>query len=303
MLGSKTFRRLQYPIIRLEAGVQHNHLVEWESGMSLQPGRGFVSVTLRHAPGLGGTQLALAGSYAFGLGRVIGRVTQHAGQIDGGYSASGAVAFGSVRRATPLEYGGLGLSGVEGHVFRDLDGDGKPGAHDEPVADATVRIGGFVTHTDANGRYSMWNVLPYQAVSVQIDTLSLQDPAWVPALPGRTLRPSPQQFTTVDFGLVRTREIAGTLIPGAKLATAAGVGLELRDVDGGALNTSRTFSDGAFYFGRVRPGHYRLAVTKSSANALGITTPPQIDVVVGAESDAIIELRPITLERDAAASP
>jgi len=303
MLASNTFRRLQYPIVRLEAGLQRNHLVQWESAISLQPGRGFVSLTVRHAPGLGGTQLALGGSYAFGVGRVIGRVTQHSGQIDGGYSASGAVAFGSVRRATPLEYGGLGLSGVEGRVFRDLDGDGKFGAHDEPIADATVRVGGFVAHTDANGRYSMWNVLPYQAVNVQIDSLSLQDPAWVPALPGRALRPSPQQFTTVDFALVRTREIAGVLVPGAKIATTAGVGLELRDVDGGALNASRTFSDGAFYFGRVRPGHYRLAVAKASASALGITTPPEIDVVVGADSDAIIELKPITLERDLPASP
>jgi hypothetical protein len=144
----------------------------------------------------------------------------------------------------------------------------------------------------------MWNVLPYQAVNVQIDSLSLQDPSWIPALPGRALRPSPQQFTTVDFALVRTREIAGVLLPGAKIATTAGVGLELRDVDGGALNASRTFSDGAFYFGRVRPGHYRLALTKTSASALGITTPPEIDVVVGADSDAIIELEPITLEHD-----
>jgi hypothetical protein len=230
-------------------------------------------------------------------------MSQHAGQVDGGYSASGAVAFGSVRRATPLEYGGLGLSGVEGRVFRDVDGDGKLGAHDEPVAGATVRIGGLVTHTDSSGRYSLWNVMPYEAVNVQIDTLSLQDPAWVPALPARTLRPSPQQFTSVDFGLVRTREILGTLVPGAKIATTAGVGLELRDVDNGAVHASRTFSDGAFYFGRVRPGHYRLAVTKSSASALGITTPPQVDVVVGAEGDAIVELKPIMLERDAPASP
>jgi hypothetical protein len=299
MLGSKVFRRLAYPILRLEAGLQHNQLVQWESAISFQPGRGFVSLTLRHAPGLGGTQLALGGSYAFGLGRVIGRMSQRAGQLDGGYSASGAVAFGSVRRATPLEYGGLGLAGVEGHVFRDLDGDGKLGAHDEPVAGATVRIGGLVTHTDSSGRYSLWNVLPYQAVNVQIDTLSLQDPGWVPALPARTLRPSPQQFTGVDFGLVRTREISGTLVPGAQIATAAGVGLELRDVDGGALHASRTFSDGAFYFGRVRPGHYRLAVTKSSASALGIANPPQVDVMVGADSDAIVELKPIMLERGA----
>ena len=302
-LGSKMFRRLTYPIVRFEAGLQHNQLVQWETAISMQPGRGFVSLTLRHAPGLGGTQLALGGSYAFGLGRVIGRMSQRSGRLDGGYSATGAVAFGSVRRATPLEYGGLGLSGVEGHVFRDLDGDGKLGAHDEPVAGATVRIGGLVTRTDSSGRYSMWNVLPYQAVNVQIDTISLEDPAWVPALPARMLRPSPQQFTGVDFGLVRTREISGTFVPGAKIATAAGVGLELRDVDGGSLTVARTFSDGAFYFGRVRPGHYRLEVSKSSASALGIASPPQVDVVVGADSDAIIELAPIMLQRDGPASP
>ena len=69
------------------------------------------------------------------------------------------------------------------------------------------------------------------------------------------------------------------------------------------LHASRTFSDGAFYFGRVRPGHYRLALAKSSASALEIATPPQVDVVVGADSDAIVELPPIALERDAATSP
>jgi len=301
-LGSGIFRRLTYPVVRFELGLQRNQLVQWEGAISMQPGRSFVNLVLRHAPGLGGTQVALGGSYALGVGRVIGRMSQRAGQLDGGYSASGAVAFGSVHRATPLEYGGLGLSGVEGHVFRDLDGDGKLGAHDGPVAGATVRVGGFVTRTDARGRYSLWNVLPYQAVAVQIDTLSLEDPGWVPALPSRTLRPSPQQYTSVEFGLVRTRELTGTLVAGAKIATTAGVGLELRDLAGGALQTTRTFSDGAFYFGRIRPGHYQLTLAKSSASALGIATPPQVDVVVGGESDTVLELPPVTLERDASTS-
>ena len=194
-LGRGIFRRLAFPVIRLEAGLQKGQLVQWEGALSMQPGRGFVSVSLRHAPGLGGDQLTVSGSYALGLGRVIGRMSSRRGQIDGGYSASGAVAFGSVKRATPLEYGGLGLSGVQGHVFRDLDADGKQGPGDEPVAGATVRIGGLMTRTDGAGRYSLWNVLPYQAVNVQIDTLSLVDPAWVPALPARALRPSPQQYT------------------------------------------------------------------------------------------------------------
>ena len=297
-LGSGVFRRLAYPIVRLEAGLQQGGLVQWETALSLQPGRGFVSVTLRHAPGIAGTQLTLGGSYALGLGRVIGRMSRHGDRIDGGYSASGAVAFGSVRRATPLEYGGLGLSGVEGHVFRDVDGDGRLGAQDEPVSGVRVRVGGLVTRTDERGRYSLWNVMPYQPVNVRVDTLSLEDPGWVPALPSRALRPSPQQYTQVEFGLVRTREVTGSLVPGNGIPTTAGVGLELRDVDGGALHAARSFSDGAFYFSRVRPGRYRLTVAPSSATALGISSPPQVDLVVAPVGDEVIEVPAITLVRD-----
>ena len=298
-LGNGIFRRLAYPVLRLEAGLQRGGLTQWEGAISLQPGRGFVSVAVRHAPGLGATQLTVSGSYALGLGRVIGRMMRHGQQLDGGYSASGAVAFGSVRHATPLEYGGLGLSGVEGHVFRDVDGDGKLGGSDEPVANASVRIGGLVTRTDARGRYAIWNVLPHEAVNVRIDTLSLEDPGWVPALPARALRPSPQQYSRVEFGLVRTRELTGVLLPGPKVATTAGVGLELRDVEGGALYTARTFSDGAFYISRVRPGRYRLTLAPSSATALGITTPPQVDVVIGGDAETVVEVPAITLQRDA----
>ena len=297
-LGKGIFRRLAYPVLRLEAGLQGGGLAQWEAAVSMQPGRGFVNVALRHAPGIVGTQITVGGSYALGLGRVIGRALRRGDQLDGGYSASGAVAFGSVRHATPLEYGGLGLSGIEGHVFRDLDGDGRLGASDEPVANVTVRIGGLVARTDAQGRYSLWNVLPYQPLNVRVDTLTLEDPGWVPALPTRALRPSPQQYTQLEFALVRTRELAGLLVPGAQLATTAGVGLELRDVDGGGMHSARTFSDGAFYFSRVRPGRYRLTVTASSARALGIATPPQVDVVIPTESDAVVELPPITLSRD-----
>jgi hypothetical protein len=298
-LGDGIFRRLAYPVVRLEAGMQRGGLAQWEGNVSLQPGRGFVSVGVRHAPGQLGTQLTVSGSYALGLGRVIGRVVRHGDQLDGGYSASGAVAFGSVRHATPLEYGGLGLSGIEGHVYRDVDGDGRFGGADEPVSGAAVRVGGLVTRTDARGRYSMWNVLPYEAVNVRIDTLSLEDPGWVPSLPARALRPSPQQYTQVEFGLVRTRELTGALAPDTSLATTAGVGVELRDADGGATYTARTFSDGAFYFSRVRPGRYRLTLSASSAKALEIAAPPQIDVVIGGDAESIVELPPIPLTRDA----
>jgi hypothetical protein len=71
------FRRLAFPVLRLEAGLQRGALVQWETAVSLQPGRGFLNVALRHAPGLGRTQLTVGGSYALGLGRVIGRLMRH----------------------------------------------------------------------------------------------------------------------------------------------------------------------------------------------------------------------------------
>jgi len=42
-----------------------------------------------------------------------------------------------------------------------------------------------------------------------------------------------------------------------------------------------------------------LTLAKSSASALGIATPPQVDVVVGGDGDTVLELPPVTLERDA----
>ena len=92
------------------------------------------------------------------------------------------------------------------------------------------------------------------------------------------------------------------LLPGPKLATTSGVGLELRDVEGGALYTARTFSDGAFYISRVRPGRYRLTLTPSSATALGITTPPQVDVIIAGDADTVVEVPAITLQRDSSAT-
>jgi hypothetical protein len=68
------------------------------------------------------------------------------------------------------------------------------------------------------------------------------------------------------------------------------------------MYTARTFSDGAFYFSRVRPGQYRLTLARSSAAALGIASPPQVDVVIGGDADTVVELPAITLQRDTSGS-
>jgi len=285
---------LGVPIVRLEGGFQGSRLVQWESALSLQSSFGYANVSLRKLHGLPGTQLVVGVTVATGAARVLTRVTSGQGHVDGGYSATGAVAFGSVRRVTPLAYGGLGYSGIEGRVYEDVDADGEFSAGDLPVADAVVRVGGLRVHTDSAGRYSSWSATPYERVDVQLDTLSLQDPAWVPAVTTHALRPSPHQFTGVVFPLVHTRELLGRLAVDSGMPAPAGVALELRDSTTGALYRTRTFADGGFYISRMRPGRYLFTVGASSLAVLG-AEQPSVVVVVPAAGDEAIELPPVVL--------
>lgn len=294
-LAHGRLERLGSPVLRIEGGFQGARLTQWDAALSLQPGRGFANISLRHLAGTSGTQLAIGGSLMLGVGRVLGRLTSRGGRVEGGYSANGAVAFGSVKRTMPLEYGGLGLSGVEGRVFRDRDGNGVFGPGDDPSANVTVQVGGLRTFTDSAGRYALWNVLPYEALDVMVDSLTLEEPGWVPAVSMRTLRPSPQQFTRVDFALVRTREVIGRIATAASMPMAAGVSIELRETQTGALYQARTFSDGAFYVSRVRPGTYVLRVAASSLKALGAAEQAPRAVTVGADGDDVVEIPPVVL--------
>lgn len=296
-LDAQRIRRFGVPILRLEGGFQGTRLVQWETALSLQSGFGFANVSLRKLRGLPGTQLVVGGTLVTTGARVLTRLTSRDGHVDGGYSATGAVAFGSVRRATPLAYGGLGYSGVEGRVFEDLDGDGQYGSADQPVAGAVVRIGGLRVSTDSAGRYSSWSATPYERVDVQLDTLSLQDPAWVPAVASHALRPSPQQFSNVTFPLVHTREVLGRFLGDSAMPPPAGVSLELRDATTGALYRTRTFGDGGFYISRMRPGTYVLTVTASSLAALG-AAQPTTQVVVPSTGDEAVEIAPVQLRAE-----
>ena len=293
-LDARRLHRFGVPILRLEGGFQRARLVQWEAAMSLQSGFGFANVSLRKLHGLPGTQLVMGGTIATGAARVLTRLTSRSGYVDGGYTATGAVAFGSVRRATPLAYGGLGYSGVEGRVYQDLDGNGAFGESDQPVVGAVIRIGGLRVTTDSAGRYSSWSATPYERLDVQLDTLSLQDPAWVPAVASHSLRPSPHQFSDVTFPLVHTRELLGRLAVDSTMPAPAGVALELRESSTGGLYRTRTFGDGGFYISRMRPGRYTVTVSASSLAVLGAEQPVTV-VIVPAEGGEAIELAPIRL--------
>ena len=289
------WQRLGMPTAALEAISDGRSLLQWESSISFQPSAGFLSVGLRKLAGVSGLQASIGASVALRHTRVVTHLVGALSHLGGGYSVAGAEALGPLSRVMPLEFGGLGLAGVEGRVYRDNNGNGRFDEGDVAVPRAMVAVAGLRTETDSSGRFGQWNVLPYEAVDVQLDSLSVEDPAWSPVMTDHWLRPSPHQFSRIDFPLIRTREIVGQLTTPRGMLNPAGVGLVLRDSITSARYETRSFSDGGFYFSRVRAGHYLLTLAPASLTALGALTPAAVAIEVSGRTEEALELPPIAL--------
>lgn len=291
-------RRMGIPLVSAALGTGREGLEQWEARVSLHPGTMSVDLTARWVRGAGSPALLLGTTARLRAARARARVGTVAGRTEATMSLDGGLAVGGGARPLPLEFGGLGLTGVSGAVFHDLDGDGRLGPGDEPVGDAWVGVGGIRVRTDARGRYATWSVLPYQAIAVALDTAAMADPSWAPARGDSVLRPSPHLFAQVDFPLVRTREVAGMLVAGPGMNPPAGVTVEIvRRGTGQVVETARTFSDGEFYFGRVLPGEYELRIAETSLRALGAVAEgvPLLFAVSPAGDQFLVEIPPIRL--------
>jgi len=274
------------------------HALELSS--SLQTGRrGAAAMTVRWQQG-GGVLVALGYNGALGAMRLTSRLTSsstHPTYL--ATSASGAVALDGTARPTLFEGPGVGLAGVAGRVFYDVDADGRFGPADLPASDVRVVVNGAQVRSDSSGSYHAWNVVPYEMSSVVIDTLALSDFSWT-LLRGRTVvRATPGMYNRVDFPLVRTRELAGQLVADSSIATVGGVTLLLTGTSTGS-DSQRivTYSDGSFYVSRVVPGRYLLTVAQSALDALQALAPAVTPVEISlAADDPVLTLPPIHLRR------
>lgn len=274
-------------------------LNRWEATLAVQPRGAIVSVTARQGTPGASPSVQIGATFRTGAGLAQTRVGVQDGAALGGASLSGVATFGSQAGLRVLPYGGVGHAGISGTVFHDLNGNGRFDQGDEAVDRASVDVGGVQVRTDSTGRYRTWSVLPYEILRVALDTVSLDDPSWVPAAPEVFLRANPHLYTVVDHPLVRTRELAGQLEAGPEVASSAGVTVEVVNVASNEVLRALTFSDGAFYLGRIRPGEYEIRVAESSLRALRARiagAPPRV-TIAAAGADPLVEVPTIRLVR------
>ncbi len=153
-------------------------------------------------------------------------------------------------------------------VFRDTNGNGRHDLSEPLEKGAQVSAGRIPVEalTDANGEVIVDGLEPFRPVLVSVDGSSLPDPLVQPATQGMVVTPRPGVAVAVELPLTSAGDIDGTLAR-AGGGTVEGVDLELIDVEGRAVATTRSDFDGFFLFENVPYGRYSVRIARLSAEA------------------------------------
>jgi len=223
---------------------------------------------------VGGAALNIALTTAL-PGPRVGLRTQTAEQTgtQGLMFVNGSMVYDRDGRAVRWTDGGdLGRAGISGLLFLDENANGVRDEGERGIPGIPVHVGGWYTETDPDGRFGAWDLYPFEALDIVVDSLAFDDPLLVPPAPRMQVRPSPNSFLTVEIPVAVGAEVTGYVVLDAQ--GLAGVPVVLRELTTGAEIRVQTFSDGAFYRAGVPPGEYEVTLPDGVAEQLGVYALP-----------------------------
>ena len=170
-----------------------------------------------------------------------------------------------------------GRGAVAPLVFQDANGNGIRDSGEAPMEGV-----GFYANrasseirTSAAGTALVTGLPPYQDVDVAIAGATLEDPLAIPLTPGVRVVPRPGHVALLDFPVLISGEITGTVRRrvGDETHEAAGVELQLVDATGRVVLRARSAYDGFYDLTRIVPGEYDLRVSPEQAARLQWKAP------------------------------
>lgn len=176
---------------------------------------------------------------------------------------AGTVAFAPDRS---LRRGGLG-----GVVFLDANGNGRYDGHDRPLSGVRLQVGAQTVVTDAHGRFSAWDLVPFVPEDVAVDSMSLANPLWVPGFSLASVVIGPNGFRRFDVPILPAAEVTGRITrPGPDgPRPVAALRLEIEDRHTGRRFETVTFHDGELYLLGLPPGDYEVGLPEDVRLAVG----------------------------------
>jgi hypothetical protein len=241
--------------------------------------------------------------------------TQFRRDPDGSASAS-THAEGSMiynpgsNRVQAFPFKTIGQGGISGTVFLDRNGDGVLGQGESGLPGIKLLVGNESVITDDYGRFSVWNLLPFETTKIEVQKSSLKNPMWIPVFEQAAAAISPNGYRTVNLPLVLGVELNGTTLTrdGDAVHPTGSVPLRLEQIDGHRSYETRSFHDGEFYLMGVAPGTYRVVVPRKWLQVRGLElaqgSPRELEVETGSEPlDLRLELQSTAGASNASSAP
>lgn len=244
-----------------------------------------VSSGLRLTGGLLYSKLSHATQVSAGVSKTFGGVALAltAGLSNKGERTVGLQLFVAMGRdprsqrwfAEPQPLAGTGAVSVQAFVDRNLNGQKDADEEAVPHAGVILNHGGrHPGRTDEQGRLLIGRLSPGQYADIALDPSTLEDPQWKPMMAGARVLPRPGLVQPIDFPVVYTAEVEGTVYLVDAHGRRRGIGdarLELLGPDGQVRSTTRSSSDGYYLLHQVMPGRATLRIAPDQASKLGLS--------------------------------
>lgn len=204
---------------------------------------------------------------------------------------------------------GSGAASVRAFLDQNINGKLDPG--EEPIEHVAFSINGSQarTVTDKRGIALLTQLPAYRPLDLGLAAGTLEDPAWTPTLKGVRFTPRPGKAVEVDFPVVLTGEIDGTVrtVRLGQPAAAGGVTLHLTDGAGRVIQETKSAYDGYYLFTAVVPGEYELRIAPTEVARIGLVNPPVRPLTIAADGTILsgvdLALRTRTEEPRMATNP
>lgn len=190
----------------------------------------------------------------------------------------------------------LQRTGVTGTVFLDRNGNGRRDAGEPAVPGVQVQVGTGWARSDADGRYRLWDLVPFVPLPIVIDSLSLPSPLWIPTIDHTSIEAGPNRFEPLDVPLVAGGVVEGRIVwdrPGG--VSLPPVPFTITNARGDLIARAESFSDGEFVLFGVKPGTLTIRVDAEWLAAHHLTAVTHTVLLVSSDEGSTVRVPSITL--------
>jgi len=190
----------------------------------------------------------------------------------------------------------LQRTGATGIVFLDRNANGLRDGGEPAVPGVMVQVGTGYARSDADGRYRVWDLVPFVPLPVVIDSTSLPSPLWIPTITHRSIEAGPNRFEPLDIPLVAGGVVEGRITwnrPGG--VSLPPVPLVVTNQRGDVIARAESFSDGEYVLFGVRPGLLTIRVDASWLASQGLRAESKTVPLASSDDGATARIPAITL--------